>query len=82
VEKIPAYIWRKNEFHISKVFIKSKEVKEIKIDPLRETADIDESNNIWPVKEIPSRFELYKAKIGARGQSTGLNPMQRARNKQ
>lgn len=79
VERISSYIWRKNENHISKVFIKSKEVKEIKIDPLRETADIDESNNIWPTSQnIPSRFELYKAKIGARGQSNGPNPMQKA----
>ena len=78
IEKIPAYIWRKNENHITKAFIKPKEVKEIKLDPLRETADIDESNNIWPVKDIPSHFDLYKAKLGARGQSTGLNPMQRA----
>ena len=26
----------------------------------KETADIDESNNNWPVKEMPSRFQVFK----------------------
>jgi hypothetical protein len=44
---------------------------------MRETADIDESNNYWPVKETPTKFEIYKAAQRARGQSTGGNPMQK-----
>ncbi len=77
IEKIPAQIWRKNENQVVKVFLKDKEVSGIKLDPMRETADIDESNNNWPVKQIPSKFELYKASQTARGQSTGGNPMQK-----
>lgn len=76
-EKIPAQIWRKNEKEFSKVFFKEKEVASIKLDPMRETADIDESNNTWPVQAVPSTFEIYKATRMSRGQSNGGNPMQK-----
>jgi len=36
-------------------------VKGVVIDPYRETADIDLSNNNWPeFKKVPSRFQVYK----------------------
>ena len=57
--------------------MKEKEVASIKLDPMRETADIDESNNLWPVKETPSSFQLFKMNQAARGQSNGGNPMQK-----
>jgi hypothetical protein len=79
VEKISAYIWRKNEHKITKVFAKNKEVKSIKLDPYRETADIDESNNSWPREYTPSRFELFKQQTLPRGATSGSNPMQEAR---
>ncbi|PWK75295.1 hypothetical protein LX99_03788 [Mucilaginibacter oryzae] len=78
-EKISAYIWRKNENKITKVFAKTKEVKGIKLDPYRETADIDESNNSWPREYAPSRFELFKQQTLPRGATSGANPMQEAR---
>lgn len=78
VDRIPAQIWRKNENHISKVFLKDKEAASIKLDPLRETADINEANNVWPKSEAPSKIAIYKARQAARGQSTGVNPMQHA----
>ena len=77
VEKIPAQIWRKDEQRVVKTFMKEKEVASIKLDPMRETADIDESNNLWPVKETPSSFQLFKMNQAARGQSNGGNPMQK-----
>ncbi|MGK0366066.1 MAG: hypothetical protein ACI85O_003137 [Saprospiraceae bacterium] len=61
LERIPVSIWRKNEDKFTKVFVKNKEVSGIVIDPYHETADIDERNNNWPVKELPSRFQVYKA---------------------
>jgi hypothetical protein len=79
LEKISAYIWRKNEFKITKVFAKTKEVKSIKLDPYRETADIDETNNSWPREYQPSRFELFKQQTLPRGATAGPNPMQEAR---
>ena len=60
IERVPVEIWRKNENRFTKVFVKDKEVTGIVIDPYKETADIDVSNNNWPVKELPTRFEVYK----------------------
>ncbi|WP_026464695.1 M1 family metallopeptidase [Adhaeribacter aquaticus] len=79
-EKVPAYIWRKNENKVTKVFAKTKEVTGIKLDPFLETGDIDEGNNSWPRIFAPSRFELFKQREGAaRGSSTGSNPMRDSR---
>ncbi len=79
VDRIPVSIWKLNEEKVTKTFVKDKEVAAIRIDPLRETADIDESNNMWPLKEMPSRFNLFKQAQGpGRGQSTGSNSMQRS----
>ncbi|MBX2924124.1 MAG: M1 family metallopeptidase [Chitinophagaceae bacterium] len=81
-DRVPVSVWRLNEYNFSKVFIKDKEATAIKIDPYRETADIDESNNGWPVKELPSRFQLFKEGHRAmRGASTGGNAMQKAGSK-
>jgi hypothetical protein len=45
IEKIPAQIWRKNEKKVSKTYYFDKKVKSIQLDPMKETADIDTSNN-------------------------------------
>ena len=60
--KIPAEIWKKNNSQITKVFAFDKEVNLIELDPFMETADTDRSNNFWPPKMEPSKFELYKYK--------------------
>jgi hypothetical protein len=83
IDRIPAQVWRLNEGKVTKFFMKDKRVTGIKLDPNRETADIDETNNTWgnPIPE-PSRFQVFKQKQGAaRGQSTGVNPMQKAQEK-
>ncbi|NJL77269.1 MAG: M1 family metallopeptidase, partial [Saprospiraceae bacterium] len=78
VERIPAEIWRKNEDKFAKVFVKEKEVSNIKMDPFREIADIDELNNTWPAAEAtPSRFQVYKQ----HKTEPTLNPMQKAKGK-
>ncbi|WP_343522506.1 M1 family metallopeptidase [Pedobacter sp.] len=83
IDRIPAQIWRHNELKTSKFYVKDKEVASIMIDPLRETADIDTSNNSWGGKAKESKFRAYKAKAGGavRGQSVGKNPMQQATGK-
>jgi hypothetical protein len=80
-EKIPAQIWRKNENSVTKAFVKNKEVTSVKLDPMRETADIDESNNNWPKVITPSRFQVFKATQGGRNQPQPNNPMQKAEEK-
>jgi hypothetical protein len=82
VERIPAQVWRLNEQKVTKLFMKDKEVASIKLDPMRETADINESNNSWGSIAEPSRFTAFKMKQGSvRGQSQGINPMQKAEQK-
>ena len=80
VDRIPAQVWRLNEKKVVKTFVKDKEVASIKLDPMRETADIDESNNSWGTIAEPTKFQMFKAKQGAaRGQTPGgINPMQKA----
>lgn len=78
VDRIPVQIWRHNEKHASKFYILDKEVASIKLDPMRETADINEGNNYWGGNPEKTKFQLFKQKQGGpvRGQSSGLNPMQ------
>ncbi|AMR32625.1 aminopeptidase [Mucilaginibacter sp. PAMC 26640] len=79
-DRTPAQIWRMNEKTASKFYVMDKEVVSIQLDPMRETADIDESNNYWGKGGEVSKFQLFKQKMGAngpvRGQSSGINPMQ------
>lgn len=80
IDRIPAQVWRLNENKVTKAFMKDKEVVSIKLDPMRETADINESNNSWgETNAEPSRFQVFKLKQAARGQTTGPNPMQKAK---
>ena len=74
IERVPVEIWRLNENNFQKVFVKDKVVTAIRIDPFKETADIDESNNNWPVREVPSRFEVFRKHV----QNEQPNPMQKA----
>jgi hypothetical protein len=80
LERINAYIWRKNEKEFTKAYMKSKKVAFIQLDPSLETGDVNVKNNTWNIKTEPSRFDVFKAKSGAvRGQSPGgQNPMQKA----
>ncbi|MEI7470993.1 MAG: M1 family metallopeptidase [Chitinophagaceae bacterium] len=82
IDRIPVQIWRKNENKVTKAFIKNQEVVSIKLDPMRETADINERNNSWPAISSPSKFQLFKGGGGGgRGPRGGAgssgNPMQR-----
>jgi hypothetical protein len=84
VDRIPAQVWRLNEKQVIKSFIKDKEVASIKLDPLRETADINPNNNGWNTMPEPSRFTMFKQGQGAGRRGGGGqagNPMQRAQEK-
>ena len=74
IETIPVDIWRLNENSFAKVFVKDKEVSGVVIDPYKQLADIDETNNNWPVKEFPSKFQVYKKNKSIKQD----NPMQKA----
>jgi len=57
---IPAEIWRRNSRAVSKLLIRDKAIASIQVDPRRETADADFSNNHYPGRIDKSRLELYK----------------------
>ena len=59
-EKIPAEIWRYNESQVTKVFFKEKEVVNITIDPMEETADTNLEDNHFPKREEASKFDKFK----------------------
>ncbi|MEM6365219.1 MAG: M1 family metallopeptidase, partial [Planctomycetota bacterium] len=67
--KVPAEIWRYNGNHVEKMILTPKRIVGIEVDPNHEIADTDRSNNYWPPRLEPTRFELYQSK-----QKT--NPMQ------
>lgn len=74
IRRIPAEIWKINSEKVSKVFVTEKEIAQIELDPHLETVDVDRSNNYWPQRKEPTRFELFKQ----RQRKTPLNPMQKA----
>ena len=80
IERIPAQVWRKNEKNVVKTFMKDKEVASVKLDPYRETADVDESNNTAGNIKEPSKFKLFKQKQNV-PPAPGINPMQKAQEK-
>lgn len=84
IDRIPVQVWRLNENKVIKTFIKDKEVASIQLDPMKETADINTSNNGWNTMPEASRFTIFKQSGGGGrrggGGQTG-NPMQRAQEK-
>lgn len=67
----PAQIWRSNSERVRKLIVTDKEIVRLELDPKRQTADVDENNNHWPEKLVPSRFKLFK-------DEKKKNPMQKA----
>ncbi len=83
IRRIPAEIWQRNNEEVTKVFVTDKEAVQISLDPMLETADCDVSDNYWPARPTPTRFEIFKEKEGGRRGGGGENPMQREqRNKE
>lgn len=83
-DKSSAQIWRLNEQKATKTYYFEKKLKSIQLDPMRETADIDTSNNLWSndgSTSETSRFQVFKQKHegAVRGGANGkVNPMQAA----
>jgi len=64
IERIPAEIWRMNEYEVTKVFALDKEVTNIVVDPNLETADTNVEDNVFPKVVKPSKFDEFKGKSG------------------
>jgi aminopeptidase N len=54
-DRIPAQIWRYDEQHMAKAFMKDKVVVRVRLDPELETSDIDTTNNTWTKFGRPSK---------------------------
>ncbi len=62
-DRIPAEIWRINESKITKVFVKTKEVTNIVLDPNHELTDINTQDNVFPKPAEPAtKFDEFKKK--------------------
>lgn len=62
IDKLPAQIWRRNEYEVKQTFIKDKEVTKVNLDPNFEFADVDATNNSFPKVEVESEFDAFKNK--------------------
>ncbi len=60
IDRIPAEVWRKNEYNIKRTFIKNKEVVKVNLDPNFEFADTNMKNNSFPKIEEVSEFDTFK----------------------
>jgi len=58
--RIPAEIWRYDNFSVSKLIITRKEIAALTLDPHLETADTDLSNNSFPRRPVKSRVPLFR----------------------
>jgi hypothetical protein len=70
IVRIPAEIWRYNNFDVSKILVSKKEAKNIILDPNEETADADLANNSWKKTVVPTKFQVFKGGQGRRPQPT------------
>ncbi len=59
----PAEIWRKNDKKVKRALASEKSISKIVVDPNRETADIDTSNNSWPKRKKLGKFQEFKNKV-------------------
>ncbi len=62
IDKLPATIWRLNEYEVKKTFVKEKEVAKVILDPNFEYADVSIENNSFPREEKESGFDRLKKK--------------------
>ena len=62
-KKYPAQVWRKNDSEVRKVITGNKKILSVRLDPDKETADIEKANNSWPKQENNSDFDKFKSKI-------------------
>lgn len=71
---IPAEIWRRSPKHVKKLVVteKAKELVSVHVDPSWDTADVNNENNMYPRRIIPSRVEAFKSKRSTSGASRDI----------
>ena len=66
---LPVELWKQDPSVATKMFIGPQPIVRVRLDPYRELADADRTNNIYPPEVIAGRFELVTHRRGG-------NPMQ------
>jgi hypothetical protein len=72
--RVPVEIWRYNNWEVSKLIVTHKEAKAIILDPNLETADADLTNNFFPRRPVPTRFQIFKQGQPVRPQAGTTTP--------
>jgi hypothetical protein len=65
---LPAEIWRRSPDRINWTYMTAKEVASVELDPRRETADVERSNNHFPPRIEPTRLQVFKEESADRNQ--------------
>jgi hypothetical protein len=73
--RLPAEIWRRDSVLTSKLFITDRPIVRVELDPRRETADADRTNNLYPPAIREETFTVTKP-------PKERNPMQLARDEE
>jgi hypothetical protein len=73
--RLPAELWTRNSEMATKLFVTERAVVQVELDPRRETADADRTNNHFPQQIRDERFAVEKPE-------RERNPMQRARDEE
>jgi hypothetical protein len=71
--RLPVEIWRLDTKRIARLIVTERPVASFRLDPLGETADVEEENDHFPRRLVLSRFELFK-----QGKDAGDNPLREA----
>ncbi len=71
--RVPVDVWARDNQTARKLVVASRQIKQITLDPRRETADADLTDNYYPPQMPKSRFQLFKQSRGGGG-----NPMQQS----
>ena len=72
--QLPAEIWKRNPEVFSKLFPSHQSLASVRIDPQRQIADADRTNNAYPSEVVAGRFGMEASPSGSRS-----NPMRIAR---
>ncbi len=81
--RVPAEIWRRNAKSVSKLLITEKPIVSFDLDPNRELADVDRSNNVFPprIEENRIRLDASSGRFGRGGRGNPMRDAQRAAEK-
>lgn len=58
---LPAEVWKRNPETFSKLFVANQPLASVRLDPQRQIADADRTNNVYPSELIPGRFGIDAA---------------------